>query len=75
MDLFGNKKLKEENSRLKAEIRKCKTENSVLRKENSNKEGIIKFLEDLCKELMSDGLRNGSSLAGRYMADRKKRKE
>lgn len=41
----------------------------------------VKELEDLCEEkdsffmeLMSDGLRNGSSLAAKHMADRKKYK-
>lgn len=39
----------------------------------------VKDLEKLCEtkdsyfmEMMSDGLRNGSSLAGKHMADRKK---
>lgn len=41
----------------------------------------VKELEDLCEEkdsffseMISDGLRNGSSLAGKHMADKKKYK-
>lgn len=46
-----------------------------------SKKKRIKELEDLCDvkdsyfmELMSDGLRHGSSLAAKHMADRKKYK-
>lgn len=49
-----------------------------LEQENKAQRERIKQLEDLCEEkdshfiqLMSDGLKKGSSLAGRHMADRK----
>ena len=49
-----------------------KAENALLKKEN-------KMLKNLCKEkdayftqMISDGLRNGSKLAGKHMSDRKK---
>ena len=54
---------------------------SSLVKDNKRKDARIKQLEDLCEEkdsyfleLMSDGLRHGSSLAGKHMADYKKYK-
>lgn len=50
-----------------------------LKKENEAQRARIEQLEDLCEEkdsffneLMSDGLRHGSSLAGKHMADKKK---
>lgn len=52
--------------------------------EQENKENIqrIQQLESLCEEkdsyfmeLMSDGLRHGSSLAAKHMSDRKKYKQ
>ena len=50
-----------------------------LKSENLKKDKRIKELEELCeikdsffKEMISDGLRNGSPLAGKHMADRKK---
>ncbi len=52
-----------------------------LEKENRTNRKRIKQLEDLCEEkdsffmqLMSDGLRHGSPLAAKHMADRKKYK-
>lgn len=61
--MFG-KALKEELSKLKEEDRK--------------KDKRIRDLENLCKEkdsyfieLMSDGMRHGSSLAAKHMRDRK----
>ena len=52
-----------------------------LKAEIKRKDARIKQLENLCeennscfKELVSDGLRHGSSLAGKYMADYKKYK-
>lgn len=50
-----------------------------LEEENREKDKRIDELEDLCdekddyfKELMSDALRHGSSLAGKHMSDKKK---
>lgn len=68
MGLFGKK---ESNSELI----------SSLKAENKRKDARIKQLENLCEEkdsffleLVSDGLRHGSSLAGKHMADYKKYK-
>lgn len=62
MGLFGNKK------RI-----------SDLENENRKKDKRIRELEDLCdekdeyfKEMISDGMRHGSSLAAKHMSDRKK---
>ena len=52
---------------------------AFLEKENRKNRQRIKQLENLCeikdsffKELMSDGLRHGSSLAAKHMSDQKK---
>jgi len=49
-----------------------------LKNENKRKDKRIRQLENLCnekdsyfKELMSDGMRHGSSLAAKHMRDRK----
>lgn len=54
----------------------------MLEQENKQNRKRIKHLENLCeekdsyfKELMSDGLRHGSSLAAKHMSDRKKYKQ
>lgn len=73
MGLFSNMFGKKDNS---SEII------SSLKAENKKKDARIKQLEALCEEkdsyfseLMSDGLRHGSSLAGKHMADYKKYKK
>lgn len=52
---------------------------SDLENENRKKDKRIRELEDLCdekdeyfKEMISDGMRHGSSLAAKHMSDRKK---
>lgn len=52
---------------------------SELKRENEELQERITELEDLCEEkdsyfseLMSDGLRRGSSLAAKHMSDRRK---
>ncbi|RRD94592.1 hypothetical protein EII17_07355 [Clostridiales bacterium COT073_COT-073] len=52
---------------------------SKLKKDNMTKAKRIKDLEKICQKqdqsinrLMSDGLRHGSTLAAKYMADKKK---
>lgn len=56
----------------KDKLTKLEKENELLRER-------VSFLEDLCeekdeyfKEMISDGLRHGSSLAGKHMSDWKK---
>lgn len=69
MGLFGgNKRVSELEKELK--VKDCKIKDQNMR---------IKKLEDLCEEkdsyfmeLISDGLRHGSSLAAKHMSDRKK---
>ena len=46
-------------------------ENKILRKENENLRNLCKEKDSYFKELMSDGLRHGSKLAAKHMADRK----
>lgn len=47
-------------------------ENAYLRRENRRLHNLCKVKDSYFKELMSDSLRHGSSLAGKHMADRKK---
>ena len=47
-------------------------ENAYLRKENRRLHKLCKVKDSYFKELMSDGLRHGSKLAGKHMSDRKK---
>lgn len=56
----------------------AKKEIAKLKEENRRKNKRIRQLENLCeekdsffKELMSDGMRHGSSLAAKHMRDRK----
>ena len=74
MGLFRRKK------RIKAEEARKQLFNSLL-EDNKRKDARIRELEDLCKEkdkyfeeMISDGLRHGSSLAGKHMSDKKKYK-
>ena len=63
---FGEKaRLKKENGALKKENKRLKKENQQLKNRHLVKDGMF-------SELMSDGLRHGSSLAGKHMSDRKK---
>ncbi len=47
-------------------------ENAYLRRENSRLHNLCKVKDSYFKELMADGLRDGSKLAGKHMSDRKK---
>lgn len=49
-----------------------KKENEYLKKENRRLHKLCDEKDSFFKELMSDGLRNGSKLAAQHMADRKK---
>ena len=46
-------------------------ENKILRKENENLRNLCNEKDSYFKELMSEGLRHGSKLAAKHMADRK----
>lgn len=46
-------------------------ENKILRKENESLRNLCNEKDSYFKELMSDGLRHGSKLAAKHMADRK----
>lgn len=59
-------------------LKKNKKENESLKRENRFLKKRVRELEDLCetkdgffKEIISDGLRNGSKLAAKHMRDRK----
>lgn len=47
-------------------------ENAYLRRENRRLHNLCKVKGSYFKELMADGLRDGSKLAGKHMSDRKK---
>lgn len=47
-------------------------ENANLKRENRRLRNLCEEKDSYFMELMSDGLRHGSSLAARHMADRKK---
>jgi len=47
-------------------------ENAALKKENQRLRNLCEEKDSYFMELMSDGLRHGSKLAARHMADRKK---
>lgn len=47
-------------------------ENAYLRKENQRLRDLCEAKDSVFKELMSDALRHGSSLAAEHMSDRKK---
>lgn len=64
---FGSKKDKREISRLQKE-------NASLLKENRRLTDLCEEKDSFFMELMSDGLRHGSSLAAKHMSDRKKYK-
>ena len=49
-----------------------KAENSYLKKENKRLHQLCKEKDSYFMELMADGLRHGSKLAGKHMSDRKK---
>lgn len=60
------------------EIARLRAENKILREDNACLRRMVIELRTLClekdqffKELISDGLRHGSSLAGKHMADLK----
>lgn len=49
-----------------------KAENKFLRKENKRLLALCDEKDSFFKELMSDGLRHGSKLAAKHMAEKKK---
>ena len=49
-----------------------KTENAYLKKENRRLHQLCEEKDSYFMELMADGLRHGSKLAGKHMSDRKK---
>lgn len=49
-----------------------KAENAYLKKENKRLHQLCKEKDSYFMELMADGLRHGSKLAGKHMSDRKK---
>ena len=49
-----------------------KAENAYLKKENKRLHQLCKEKDSYFLELMADGLRHGSKLAGKHMSDRKK---
>ena len=51
---------------------RLKKENAYLRKEVIRLRNLCEVKDSFFKELMSDGLRNGSKLAAQHMSDRKK---
>ncbi|WP_422803323.1 hypothetical protein [Streptococcus sp. FT1-106] len=59
---FGNSK----------KIADLENENTSLRERISDLEYLCEEKDEYFKEMISDGLRHGSSLAGKHMADRKK---
>lgn len=65
MDLFGIRKHKKENMKLKKEVSFLKKENSRLIKRGDAKDSLF-------KELMSDAIRHGSPVGAKHMSDRKK---
>lgn len=51
---------------------KTKKENEYLRKENKRLRKLCNEKDSFFLEMISDGLRHGSPLAAKHMADRKK---
>ena len=49
-----------------------KEENAYLKKENKRLHQLCKEKDSYFMEMMADGLRHGSKLAGKHMSDRKK---
>ena len=49
-----------------------KAENAYLKKENQRLRKLCKEKDSFFTQMISDGLRNGSKLAGKHMSDRKK---
>ena len=49
-----------------------KAENAYLKKENKRLHKLCEEKDSFFMELMADGLRHGSKLAGKHMSDRKK---
>lgn len=48
-----------------------KAENAYLKKENKRLRNLSKEKDSFFAQMISDGLRNGSKLAGKQMSDRK----
>lgn len=62
MGLFGKSK----------EIKRLQQENLQQRKRIKQLENLCEEKDSFFKEMISDGMRHGSSLAGKHMSDRKK---
>lgn len=62
MGLFGNGK----------EIKRLQQENLQQRKRIKELENLCEEKDSFFKEMISDGMRHGSSLAGKHMSDRKR---
>lgn len=62
MGLFGKNEKKDS----------LKRENEYLKKENKRLHKLCDEKDSYFMELMSDGLKHGSKLAGKHMSDRKK---
>lgn len=56
----------------KKKISKLEAQNKAQRKRIKQLENLCEEKDSYFKEMISDGLRNHSSLAGKHMADRKK---
>ncbi len=61
-------------SKNKKKLRALELENKVQKKRIRRLERLCQEKDSFFMELMSDGLRHGSPLAGKHMADRKKYK-
>ena len=64
MSLFGKKE--------KKQIQLLQKELVATNKRNRQLENLCAVKDSFFKEMISDGLRHGSSLAGQHMSDRKK---
>ena len=70
IDLFGTKSKKAVAALLK-ENKSLKASNKALKARNKQLVNLCNEKDSFFMEMISDGLRNGSKLAGKHMADRK----
>lgn len=70
MDLFGRKS-RQTAQALRNELKKSRLENQRLKKEVSRLIARCAEKDEYFKEAISDGLRHGSPLAAKHMADRR----
>lgn len=71
----ANKKLDATNKKLDATNKKLDTTEKKLKKSNKENQKLVNLCNEkdsFFQEMISDGLRHGSPLAGKHMADRKK---